>query len=77
MEWIDISLWLVVVIFVFTGEIKSLSRAIFLMFIFLIRSINSLDGSKENLDFILISVGISILLIFLMSKVNNSNKRVD
>ena len=56
MEWLDLSLWIVVVVFIITGEVKSLARAIFLIFIFLIRSINHISNNKENLDFILMFI---------------------
>ena len=74
MEWIDISLWIVVIAFVFSGDIKSLIRSIFLILIFIMRSVSNINHQKESLDFIIISIGISVFLIFLVSRIYSKKK---
>lgn len=76
MEWIDISLWCVVIVFIFSGGMKSAFRAMFLVLIFLMRSVNNTGYEKVGLDFIIIAIGLSIFLIYIMSRIYSKKKGV-
>lgn len=68
MEWINLSIWIVFIFLILNGDTKSFFRGVFVFVILIIQSTDKVQSNFKELDLILISIVISIIGMYLMSK---------